>query len=156
MCINYQKGACPWDNCRFKHEVTVLDKAEDQAQVYAGMIQVHMADASGTRPYLADKILIDGGSNELIRPRKPEMWREIVAGRKGANRVDIKLAGGRFEPGGMTASGEVMVGPGHKPDTSTVRWIVPDNRLTDELGIRITKFAGSVFLDRGPLTRKTN
>ena len=53
----------------------------------------------------------------------------------------------------MTTDGEVMVGPGKKPDISTVRWIVPDNRLTDELGIRITKYAGKVILDRGPLDK---
>ena len=76
-----------------------------------------------------------------------------MAGRRGTKRVDMKLACGRIEPGGMTANGEVMVGPGNKPDTSTVRWIVPDNRLTDELGIRITKYAGKVILDKGPLDK---
>ena len=63
----------------------------------------------------------------------------------------MKLAGGRIEPGGMTANGEVMMGPGNQTDTSTVRWIVPDGRLTTELGIRITKYAGRVTLDKGPL-----
>ena len=65
----------------------------------------------------------------------------------------MKLAGGLIETGGMTVNGEVMVGPNHKFDTATVRWIVPDNRLTKEVGIRITKFDGLVILDRGPLTK---
>ena len=46
-----------------------------------------------------------------------------------------------------------MVAPGKKPDTSTVRWIVHDNRLTDELGTRITKYAGKAILDKGPLEK---
>ena len=100
-----------------------------------------------------DKILIDGCSNEVIRPNHPEIWKDIMAGRRGSNRVDMKLAGGLIEPGGMTAHGEAMVGPGIKPDKSTVRWIVPDNRLTDELGIRITKYDGKVILDKGPLNK---
>ena len=41
--------------------------------------------------------------------------------------------------------------PGHKMEASTVRWIVPDHRLTQELGIRITKYRGRVILDKGPL-----
>ena len=69
----------------------------------------------------------------------------------GTKKVEMKLAGGHSEPGGMTANGEVMIGPGNQPDTSTVRWIVPDGRLTTELGIRITKYAGRVTLDKGPL-----
>ena len=63
----------------------------------------------------------------------------------------MKLACGRIEPGGMTGDGEVMAAAGKKPDTSTVRWIVPDGRLTGELGIRITKYMGKVILDKGPL-----
>ena len=65
----------------------------------------------------------------------------------------MKLAGGRIEMGGRANHGEVMAGPGVKPDTSTVGWIVPDGRLTTELGVRITKYAGHVTLDKGPLTR---
>ena len=61
----------------------------------------------------------------------------------------MKLAGGSNAPGGMTAFGEVMVGPGEQPSESTVRWIVPDDRLTTELGIRITKCRGRVTLARG-------
>ena len=67
--------------------------------------------------------------------------------------MEIKLAGGHLEPGGMTANGEVMMPPGPQQDTSTVRWIVPDDRLTNELGIRITKYNGHVILDKGPLER---
>ena len=65
----------------------------------------------------------------------------------------MRLAGGTIESGGMTANGEVMVGPGRKLDNSTVRWIVPDNRLNEELGIRITKQGGKVILDKGPLEK---
>ena len=100
-----------------------------------------------------DTVLIDGGSNELIRPHHPEIWKEIMACKQGTKKVDMKLACGRIEPGGMSMNGEVMAGPGHKPDSSTVRWIVPDNRLTEELGIRITKYAGKVTLDKGPLEK---
>ena len=74
-----------------------------------------------------------------------------MAGHRGTKKVDMKLAGGHIQPGGMTANGEVMMGPGRQPDTSTVRWIVPDDRLTKELGIRITKYNGQVILDKGPL-----
>ena len=66
----------------------------------------------------------------------------------------MKLAGGHIEPGGMTANGEVMVDPSKQYSTSTARWIVPDGRLTTELGIRITKCAGRVILDKGPLEKK--
>ena len=62
----------------------------------------------------------------------------------------MKLAGGRIEPGGMTANGEVMVVPGNQLSDSTVRWIVPDGCLTRELGMRITKYDGRVILDKGP------
>ena len=34
-----------------------------------------------------------------------------------------------------------------------MRWIVPDGRLTDELGIRIIKYGGKTTLDKGPLTK---
>ena len=67
--------------------------------------------------------------------------------------VEMKLAGGNKAPGGTTTFGEVMVGPGEQPTESTVRWIVPDDRLTTELGIRITKFRGRVILDKGPLKK---
>ena len=46
-----------------------------------------------------------------------------------------------------------MTAPGGKMESSVVRWIVPDGRLTDELGIRITKEAGKVTLDKGPLEK---
>ena len=56
----------------------------------------------------------------------------------------------------MTVNGEVMVEPPKdQPSNSTVRWIVPDGRLTKELGMRITKYAGRVTLDKGPLKNNT-
>ena len=60
--------------------------------------------------------------------------------KKVTNKVNMKLAGGHVDPGGMTVNGEVMMGPWMQPPAdSTVRWIVPDDRLATELGIRITK-----------------
>ena len=76
-----------------------------------------------------------------------------MAGKQGTKKVDIRLACGRIETGGTSVAGEVMNAPGAKLEPSVVRWIVPDGRLTDELGIRIIKEAGKVTLDKGPLEK---
>ena len=83
---------------------------------------------------------------------------KLWLGNQEQKKVPMKIAGGRIELGGMTVNGEVMVSPddgrGGRPDDSTVRWIVPDDRMTTELGIRITKQNGKVILDKGPLKKK--
>ena len=78
--------------CRYKHEVAVLEPSEDTT-VDTGMVQVNMAETSVNSPYLVDKILIDGGSNEIIRPNRPDLWKEIIAG-NGTKKVEMKLARG--------------------------------------------------------------
>ena len=83
ICINYQKGTCPWKNCKYEHEIVAADPPEERKTVDAGMVQVNMADASRNKPFLVDKILIDGGSNEIIRPNYSDLWKEIMAGKKG-------------------------------------------------------------------------
>ena len=77
----FQKGACPWKNCKYEHEIAVLEPPEDRKTVDAGMVQVNMAETSVNKPFLADKILIDGGSNEIIRPNRLDLWKEIIAGK---------------------------------------------------------------------------
>ena len=138
--------------CRYKHEVVAPEQVAEPV-IDAGMMHINATDSSGRKPYLVDKVLIDGGSNEVIRPNHFEMWKDILHRKPGTRRVNMRLAGGTIESGGMTANGEVMVGPGRKLDNSTVRWIVPDNRLNEELGIRITKQGGKVILDKGPLEK---
>ena len=99
-----------------------------------------------------NKILIDGGSNEIVRPNEKDLWRDIIAGKRGTKRVEMKLASGKVD-GGMTPIGEVMTVPGPPKEESEVRWIVPDDRLTRELGMRIVKHKGKVTMDPGPLKK---
>ena len=58
-----------------------MEPLEDKVKVEAGMVQVNMADTATNKPFLADKILIDGGSNEIIRPNRLDLWKEIIAGK---------------------------------------------------------------------------
>ena len=87
ICIGFQKGNCHWNKCRYKHEVAVLEPPEERTTVEAGMVQVNMAESSGNKPYLVNKILIDGCSNEIIRPNCPEIWKEIMVGNMGPERL---------------------------------------------------------------------
>ena len=97
--MNFQHGSCPWGNglkkCRLKHELATPEPkpAEDPKdakviEVEAGMIQCNVADSFGNKPFLVDKVLIDGGSNEIIRPNYPDIWRQIMAGHRGTKKVD--------------------------------------------------------------------
>ena len=70
----------------------MLDQPDERKVIEAGVIQVNATDSAGRKPFLADKVLIDGGSNEVIRPNHPDIWRDIMAGRRGTKRVDMKLA----------------------------------------------------------------
>ena len=66
--------------------------------------------------------------------------------------MEMKLASGKID-GGMTPIGEVMTVPCPPKEESEVRWIVPDDRLCRELGMRIVKYKGKVTIDKGPLKR---
>ena len=47
----------------------MLDQPKETVE--SGMIHVNVTDARGHKPFNADKILIDGGSNEVFRPNNP-------------------------------------------------------------------------------------
>eukprot|EP00975_Prorocentrum_lima_P022294 4686792-Prorocentrum_lima.AAC.1 len=46
-------------------------------------------------------VLVDTGANEIIRPRNPDWWNEIIKGETGQP-VTLKLAGGVMTKGAMT------------------------------------------------------
>jgi len=83
-----------------------------------------------------NRVLMDSGANEVVRPYNPAWWNEVMVLRNKGKPVKVKLAGGQEIEAAMTQHGEIMLPDKNYQDK--VGWILPVSRLTNELGVQVT------------------
>ena len=100
--------------------------------IAAGVRVMTVAEASFKVPYYK-RVLVDSGANELIRPYSKQWWTDMECQKCKGTKVTMKLAGNVLRPGIMTDIGEVMMQESLKRNDYDIAWILPANRLQEEL-----------------------
>jgi len=124
------RGVAKGDKCDYLH-----DKKAGGGSGTKPMVSVIVCGLQGQRES-EDRVLVDSGANEVVRPFSSSWWNEIIVLRNKGKPVTVKLAGGQEIRAAMTQHGEIML-PGRE-DQDKVGWILPVSRMTKELGIKVT------------------
>ena len=82
-------------------------------------------------------VLLDSGSDEVVRPFNGWEWQQIVDGKPHTKRVKVGLALNQSMDAGITAGGELMRAPPQSGSQSIPKcgWICPITRIRKELGM---------------------
>ena len=128
-CKFYAQGRCNrGEYCRWRH-------GESMQTVTATSIRVMTATLKAFQVPYHQRVLVDTGANEVIRPYHHQWWMDIINGRSKGSKVVMKLAGNVTENGLMTATGEVMMRSSMKRGSYDIGWILPMSRMQEELGM---------------------
>ena len=144
-----EKGCRKGDKCEYLHEAKPggVPDTKPMVSVMEYLPEKNPGGVPSTKPLVSvivcglqnkkeneDRVLVDSGANEAVRPHSSSWWNEIIILRNKGKPVTVKLAGGQEIRAAMTQHGEIML-PGRE-DQDRASWILPVSRLTKELGIK--------------------
>ena len=109
---------------------------EGAQKVAAGVRVMTAASKNFDVPY-HQRVLVDSGANELIRPFSRQWWTDMEHKKCKGTKVVMKLAGNVLVPGYMTGIGEVMMQENPRKHDYDITWILPVNRLQEELEVEV-------------------
>ena len=100
-------------------------------------------------------VLMDSGSNEVVRPYNGWEWQQILDRRPHTKRIRVGLALNQSMDAGITMGGELMrAPPKYGPQTLPKGgWICPITRLRKELGMDFFWTARGPVIDGGKLNK---
>ena len=97
----------------------------------------HLLNELKTDDTTKNMVLLDSGSNEMVRTYNGWEWQQIVNRKPHTRRMNVTLALNQHMEAGITSGGELMRAPpqyGHQLVT-TGHWICPIGRMRTELGL---------------------
>ena len=152
VCVQWMRsGTCTVENCRFNHEIA--QEAEEPNPlchtVKVGAVKTWNTKVSVPprkqrkevvkEQIVVDKnlVLLDSGSDEVVRPFNGWEWQQIVNGEPHTRRVKVGLALDQTMDAGITVGGELMRAPPMSGSRSIPEcgWICPITRIRKELGM---------------------
>ena len=111
-----------------KSDDTILNEA----------IWKHLNEVNSEK-YIVDNnlVLLDSGSNEVVRPYSGWEWQQIVDRKPFTKRIKVGLALNQSMDAGITMGGELMRAPPRtgSPTVPKCGWICPVTRIRKELGM---------------------
>ena len=150
------------EGCRFNHEVPknegeTVSKAQAlrRLDMYVTQSEWRHLNEVNHEQFVTDNnlVLLDSGSNEMVRPFNSWEWQQIVDKKPYTKRIWVGLALNQCTEAGITMGGELMRAPPkygpQKPQSGG--WICPITRIRTELGMDFLWTARGPVIDGGML-----
>ena len=180
FAYNQDRCTLTAEECKYVHEkvppeelsdpkkrTEATEVSETTQEIKSHHVRLPNAAQHRSRQKISHLVLIDSGADEVIRPYSERFWNNmhLMNGGGRTRKVVMHLAGKKTLQAKMSIYGEVMQGPPEEEekkdegrwttvqytDPYRVRWIAPEGRIAEDLGVTISRYPTGTELTGGIL-----